>query len=519
MKHRKFTITIITLLFIFSLIIRLIYFMQYPIFRTDELGENMRAYAIINYGFFPLTNNAPFIGALYNYLVALLYLFIPSIISARLLVVILGSLTPPLLYFLALKLCGDKYVALMASLILAMSPAHILISSHVAWSASLVPLLLTLSLYIFVRATNNGRKWWFILGILVGLTLQAHPSSIASIIAFIISYTLFIKRSFLKTLLNNIKFWFSGLIVGYINMVLYNIIEPLGSIIAIFKAPWTGLHEGVTLLEFARRVVFLFTEYVTMIIAGIPVITLSYLLRNIFFYIVVTLLITILTYSLIKSNVVKGLALYIFLTILILSLGTKGTMSPNIFGFAWGPHYLQQLLPLHSILIAKSLNTVYKFLAKKFMKLIRLLSIATFLIIILVPFTNLLGIYSFVTNNKCINKPFLDTVYNLKRILNEDTPIFIDIYSKHPPLLILYQLTIIENLNTYPSIKYIVEKPAKTYNIETFLKETKYYDKVVLILKPQKKYDYLLKNYFIQEKVVIRGCFQIPLYEVIIVSK
>ncbi|RLG88099.1 MAG: hypothetical protein DRO15_03625, partial [Thermoprotei archaeon] len=128
-------------------------------------------------------------------------------------------------------------------------------------------------------------------------------------------------------------------------------------------------------------------------------------------------------------------------------------------------------------------------------------------------------IYSFVTNNKCINKPFLDTVYNLKRILNEDTPIFIDIYSKHPPLLILYQLTIIENLNTYPSIKYIVEKPAKTYNIETFLKETKYYDKVVLILKPQKKYDYLLKNYFIQEKVVIRGCFQIPLYEVIIVSK
>mgnify|MGYP000079446260 CR=1 FL=1 len=521
MRQRTSKVIIPIIIFTISLLTRLPYSMQYPIFRTDELGENLRAYAIVNYNFFPLTNNAPFIGALYNYLVALIYFFIPSIISIRLFIVILGSLTPLLIYFLALKLCRSVYVSLLASLILALSPAHILITSHVAWSASLVPLLFALSLYVFMKALKSTWKWWFILGILVGLTIQAHPSSIASIIAFLISYALFIEKSLPKILLNNIKFWFPGLIIGYINMVLYNIIVPLGSITAVFKAPWTGLHGGLTIFEFIRRFVFLITEYVTMIIAGIPVITLGYLLQNIFFYVFITLLIIIVSYSLLKRSIVRSLALYTLLTLLILSIGTKGIMSSNIFGFTWGPHYLQQLLPLHSILIAESLSTVYKSLIKnlkKRMKFIKILSIVMLLFIVIVPSMNLVGIYSFVTSNKCVNKPFLDTIYGLKKLLGRDTPIFIDVYSKYPPLFILYQLAILENLNIYPRIKYFVERPTKIYNIESFLKEIEDYDKAVLILKPQDEYEDYLSKYQIMQRVEVKGCFQKPLYRVLVIS-
>jgi len=50
----------------------LAYLMEFPVFRFDELGENLRAYMILK-GYIPLTNNAPFIKALYNYLAAAMY--------------------------------------------------------------------------------------------------------------------------------------------------------------------------------------------------------------------------------------------------------------------------------------------------------------------------------------------------------------------------------------------------------------------------------------------------------------
>ena len=92
------------LLFILALVLRLPYLMQYPVFRFDELGENLRAYTIIELGTRPLINNASFIGALYNYLAAAAYALVNSITVFRLLVALANALAVPLLYAVSLKL-------------------------------------------------------------------------------------------------------------------------------------------------------------------------------------------------------------------------------------------------------------------------------------------------------------------------------------------------------------------------------------------------------------------------------
>ena len=207
-----------------SLLLRLLYFLDYPIFRLDELYECLWSYLISLGKLYPLTNTAPFIGALYNYLAALFYTLSPSITSFRLLPVITGSLTPFILYFLVRDVTKDRITALISSLILALMPPHILIASHVAWSASLTPLLFTLSLYLIWKAYRSGSKlYWVITGIVVGLAIQSHPSIIASYIGIVLASLYIFKLKVLKVAKSVAPWFITGFLIGYANMVIYNL--------------------------------------------------------------------------------------------------------------------------------------------------------------------------------------------------------------------------------------------------------------------------------------------------------
>ncbi|OYT52548.1 MAG: hypothetical protein B6U76_09700 [Desulfurococcales archaeon ex4484_217_2] len=125
----------------------------------------------------------------------------------------------------------------------------------------------------------------FVYGLTSGFAIQAHPSTIASYIAFLTSWTIIYGKLLLIKIIKNTKYCLLGFCIGYLNMVLFNIINPLGSVKAVFEASWTGLHGGFTFHEFIKRVVFVFLEYVTMLVSGIPILPIQQLMKTPLFYI------------------------------------------------------------------------------------------------------------------------------------------------------------------------------------------------------------------------------------------
>jgi 4-amino-4-deoxy-L-arabinose transferase-like glycosyltransferase len=126
----------------------------------------------------PLTNVDPYIGALWNYLLAGLFLITgPSLYSPRAVVALLGALTVVPAYLLGRSL-GGRWVGAITAVLLALSPAHVVVNSHIGWSNCITPLFTTVGLWLTQRAvaadSARGLAW---AGIAWGLALQTHPTA------------------------------------------------------------------------------------------------------------------------------------------------------------------------------------------------------------------------------------------------------------------------------------------------------------------------------------------------------
>jgi glucose/arabinose dehydrogenase len=194
--------------------VRLPYLWEIPRF-TDETAEAGIGLSIARGERWPLTNRDPYIGALWNFLVAGAFkLSGPSLYTPRLVVVILGVLTVIPTWLLAMSAAeyvrgkdlaaalpasGDaasgraasgraafaltpslvRMAGLMAGLFLALAPAHIVVNSHIAWSNCVTPLFTTLALWLTHRALRMDRPHllpWA--GLVWGLALQTHPVAV-----------------------------------------------------------------------------------------------------------------------------------------------------------------------------------------------------------------------------------------------------------------------------------------------------------------------------------------------------
>ena len=159
------------------------YLLRLPHF-TDEVGEVRWALRIWRGEAFPLTAQVQYMGPYHHYLLAAaLWLFGPQIVLPRLLVLIIGALTVVLTYLLGRELAGPK-VGQLAALLLATSPQHIVVNSHVAWQNSTTPLYSTLSLWALARALRladrgrgawgRGGPWLLLSGLGYGIALGTH---------------------------------------------------------------------------------------------------------------------------------------------------------------------------------------------------------------------------------------------------------------------------------------------------------------------------------------------------------
>ncbi len=144
---------------------------------TDEINEIIPAFDIARGRSLPLTSGPKHIGALFDYVLAgAMLVFGRSPDLPRLVVLVAGLATVVLAYGYARSL-GGRSAGLLAAGLLALSAPHVLLSSRVAWSASLTPLLCLGAAWALDLAVSRRQGIYLLpAGLLAGLALQAHPS-------------------------------------------------------------------------------------------------------------------------------------------------------------------------------------------------------------------------------------------------------------------------------------------------------------------------------------------------------
>ncbi len=172
-------------LFALALALRLPYLMEVPGF-TDETVEMSIALDVLR-GEWPLVDVEPYLGSLFNYLLAGVYLLWPQPVAGRLLVSLLGALTVVLACFLARRLAGNLAALLTAGLMIT-SGAHI-VNGHIAWTNCTTPFFTTAAMLALVEARGRGSGPLLIVsGILYGMALQTHPAVILLAPALILAF-------------------------------------------------------------------------------------------------------------------------------------------------------------------------------------------------------------------------------------------------------------------------------------------------------------------------------------------
>ncbi len=197
---------------------------------TDEVNEVLISLRIFQGKAhpLPLASASTYIGAFWDYVVAGAFaVFGLSPELPRLLVMAAGVLTVGMAYLLGRELGGPRAGAL-AALLLAVSSAHILLSSHVAWSACPAPLFVVTAAWAVQRAANRHTPAWLLLaGPMAGLALQAHPATLAPLVGCALLLLVADRRA-LRTPWPYLALLLAA--ASYGNMILYNLRTSLGSV-------------------------------------------------------------------------------------------------------------------------------------------------------------------------------------------------------------------------------------------------------------------------------------------------
>ena len=189
---------------------------------TDETEEALRAWAIVQGELRPLVNVDSYIGALWSYVVAAGFaVFGRNAELPRLASLVAGALTVGVTFLVGRRLFG-RTAGLVAAVLLAGNAAHVLVSSHVAWSNCVTPLFTTTAIWLLLRALEApGQPLRLgLAGFAWGLALQTHPS----VIAFLVGAAIYaLWRDPRLPLRPGAWLGAALLALGYGNVLLYNL--------------------------------------------------------------------------------------------------------------------------------------------------------------------------------------------------------------------------------------------------------------------------------------------------------
>jgi len=230
-----------------SLLLRVHYLSDIPRY-TDEIDEILPAIDIAQGRALPLVSGPKHIGAFFDYVLAgAMVVFGRSPELPRAVVLVAGTATVLLTYGYARALGGPP-AGLLAAAFLAVSAPHVLLSSRVAWSASLTPLFLTGAAWALDHAVRRRQpRHVLATGLLCGLALQSHPS----VGALLPGFGMFVLLRG-RWLLRQPAFWAAGLlfVAGFANVLIYNWQSGLGAARSVSRQ---YPHEAIGLGAYAAN--------------------------------------------------------------------------------------------------------------------------------------------------------------------------------------------------------------------------------------------------------------------------
>ena len=221
----------------------------------DEAGLGVDVYSIANYGTDRNMNKFPVYfqnfgegqSALYIYLAAILVkMFGFSVFILRMPALILSVIEVGIIYLLIAKFKSRKF-ALFVMFLTIISPWHFM-KSRWALDAYLLSPMLVFSIYVLVLAIERKSKLIYAFaGTLFGVTLYSYAISyITEIFMFIVFGIYFIKNKKIGIwdfVCFIIPFMFFAIPLILMQLVQYNVINPINSFISCNKLPNTRGHE------------------------------------------------------------------------------------------------------------------------------------------------------------------------------------------------------------------------------------------------------------------------------------
>src|SRR4051812_45799521 len=228
---------------VFTVLVRVQYLVDIPRY-ADEINEITPAFDIVRGTSFPLVSGPKHLGALFDYILAgAMLVFGRSPDLPRTVVLVAGLATVLLTYGYARTL-GGRWAGLIAAGLLAVSAPHVLLSSRVAWSASLTPMLCIGAAWALELTVSRRRPWLLLVtGPLAGLALQAHPSFVALLPGFAVFGLLHARQ-----LLRKPQTYLAGLlfVAAFANVLLYNWQSGAGGVRSVSQEyPGEGLGASV----------------------------------------------------------------------------------------------------------------------------------------------------------------------------------------------------------------------------------------------------------------------------------
>lgn len=204
--------------------VRLPYLQLIPMV-TDEAFEVLAALEVYHGDWILFGPVNPTAGPLVTYLLAVAFwLGGPGAYLPRIVILVLGVLTVMATYWLG-RAWGGPRAGLIAGALLACSPIHILVNSHIAWSNSATPLFATLTWIILHHALERNTIWlWVAGGFCFGLALQTHISMAAAIPGLLVWFLA--RRDVLAWLRRPGPYLATGAaLLGYGNMIAYHLMS------------------------------------------------------------------------------------------------------------------------------------------------------------------------------------------------------------------------------------------------------------------------------------------------------
>jgi 4-amino-4-deoxy-L-arabinose transferase-like glycosyltransferase len=228
-RYSKTDFALIGMLLLAATAVRLPYLQLIPVV-TDEVFEVLAALSVYQGNWILYGPVNPTAGPLATYLLALgFWLLGPQMILPRIIALILGVLTVGLTYVLGRSM-GGRWAGVIAGILLAFSPIHTVVNSHIPWSNATTPFFFTLAIIVLHAAGRRHHGPLLVLGgLLFGLALQSHISLLAVIPGLLVW---FLARRDIRTWMREPWPYLAAgaALLGYANMIVYSLTTGGGAL-------------------------------------------------------------------------------------------------------------------------------------------------------------------------------------------------------------------------------------------------------------------------------------------------